>query len=283
MYRILILAFLGAALTACAATTGTPNAADLGASVYDHAPAGEARAITAYGYELAGPDGWSGRMIYRQDGAEALVAMQVSTADGERHIADLAIAMPYLEGGVRRFSGETQEGRPLAVELQAGPCGAGQGERHLYFAHIALDGHSLTGCGDEVARDDRWSNYLMDYLPAIDTCLTEFRNRNVHVSVAYTMAGGHTGIRIVDEEMRTWECATREEGLAINSLRRVDAADAIYGEGDPIFVRASLPEFGEGCYVYESVREADGTLIGAFGYDACSSAPLPAPRDPGVG
>lgn len=282
MFRIFILALLGAGLTACATTGPATIGGSALAPAFDHAPAGGARAVNAYGYQIAGPEGWNGRLTYRQDGGEALVAMQVSTPEGEEHIADLAIAMPYLEGGVRRFSGTTQDGRPVDVELQAGPCRAVGGERHVYFALVDLGGRSLAGCGDEVAADDRWSNYLMDYLPAIDICLSEFRNRNVHISVAHTIAGGQTGIRIVDEEMRTWECATRDQGRAINSLRPVDAADAVYGEGDPIFVRSALPEFGEGCYVYESVREADGTLIGAFGYDACNSAPVPASRGSGV-
>lgn len=221
-------------------------------------------------------------MSYVQDGGEVFVQTRLTLSGGEESTASLNIAMPYLEGGVRRFSGETRDGRPIDVMLQAGPCEA-SGQRHVYFAEIDLGTRQLSGCGDEIAVDDRWSNYLMDYLPAIDACLGEFRNQQAHISVAYTMAGGHTGVRIVDSETRTWECATRDDGDAVNSLRAVDAGDALAGEGDPIFIRSTLPEFGEGCYVYESVREADGTLIGAFGYDACDTGPMAASREPGVG
>ena len=139
-----------------------------------------------------------------------------------------------------------------------------------------------SGCGSEVAATDRWSNYLLDYLPAIDTCLAEFRGEEAYVSVAYTMPGGETAIRVVDSDVRTWECATREQGTAINSIRPLDAADAVFGEGDPIFVRGIMPAFGEGCYVYEAVREADGSLIGAFGHDSCDVGGVAA-REPDAG
>ena len=283
MFRIILLACLGLSLAACA-TTATPGGAGIGSSATDLSPGGRPDLPTeaAYGYALGGDHGWTGRMSYVQDGGEPVVQTRITLAGGEESVASLAIVMPYLEGGVRRFSGETRDGRPIDVVLQAGPCEA-SGERHVYFAMVELGSRQLNGCGDEIAVDDRWSNYLMDYLPAIDACLGEFRNQQAHVSVAYTMAGGHTGVRIVDGEMRTWECATRDAGGAVNSLRPVDAVDALAGEGDPIFIRSALPEFGEGCYVYESVREADGTLIGAFGYDACDTGPVAASREPGVG
>ncbi|WP_300544396.1 hypothetical protein [Maricaulis sp.] len=283
MIRTLLLALGSASLAACATTDSmTAGGGGMAMAAFDHARSGGARVVTGYGYELSSHDGWSGRMAYEQEGNEARVSMRLRMDGGEADIVTLAIAMPYLDGGVRRFYGETEEGMRVAVELQAGPCEAAPGNGHTYFAAVVVGSRTLTGCGREVAQDDRWSNYLMDYLPAIDTCLAEFRNQSAHVSAAYTMRGGHTGVRIVDEDMQTWECATREAGEAVNSLRPLDAADAIYGEGDPIFVRGTFPDFGEGCYVYESVRHADGTLIGAFGYDACNAATVSA-REPGVG
>ena len=48
-----------------------------------------------------------------------------------------------------------------------------------------------------------------------------------------------------------------------------DDDPAYPGEGDPVFVPGRLPEQGEGCYLYERVRDRDGELIGALGHDAC--------------
>ena len=48
-------------------------------------------------------------------------------------------------------------------------------------------------------------------------------------------------------------------------------------------MRGDFPDFGEGCYVYESVREADGTLIGALGYDACNAVPVTAAQAAAAG
>ena len=276
------LVLAGLVLTGCAATTGVGSSSPA-ASAFDHPRADAAPPAARFGYRLDGRQGWSGALAYEDAGGGVHVALDYATADGVAHDADLEISMPYLADGVRRFHGVTAEGQPVELQLQAGPCEATAGEGYTHFAALRVGDSVLSGCGREEAREDRWSTYLMDYLPAIDACLAEFRGAPAHVSVAYTMRGGATGVRIVDEELQSWECATREAGRAVNSLRPLDSADAVFGEGDPIFVRGAFPDFGEGCYVYESVREADGTLIGALGYDACNAVPLTAARDPGVG
>ena len=277
----------GLVLTGCATTdyAGVGGGAAPAASAFDH-PRSDAAPAAPFGFQLASVEGWSGRLSYEDNGGGARVVLDYAVDGGPAGQADLEIAMPYLDGGVRRFHGMTASGEPVELQLQAGPCERAPGEGHTHFAALRVGDTAMAGCARERAREDRWSNYLMDYLPAIDACLAEFRGAPAHVSVAYTMRGGATGVRIVDDAMQTWECATREAGQAVNSLRPVDAADALHGEGDPIFVRGDFPEFGEGCYVYESVREADGTLIGALGYDACNAAPaasVTAVREPGMG
>lgn len=275
MTRMICLLMVCSGLAACATGSGARHS--LASSVFDHPPAHDERAsVHGFGYRLAGADGWSADLTYESGPGAPGVAMQYDLGDGGGDSADLAIAMPYLSDGLRRFHGITAGGEPVDIEMQAGPCRTADGATWQYFVTADLAGRQLTGCGAEVAEQDRWSNYLPDYLPAIDTCLAEFRAPPVHVSLAYTLAGGEIGVRIVDGETQTWECATRDNGTAINSLRVVGAADAMFGEGDPIFVRGVYPEFGEGCYVYETVREADGTLIGSFGHDACDAAPVAA-------
>ena len=277
----------GLAVTGCATTghAGMGVGGGPAASAFDHPRAGAAPERAA-GFRLESLEGWSGQLVYEDNGGGARAALDYAVEGGPAGEADLEIAMPYLEGGVRRFHGLSASGERVELQLQAGPCDMAVGEGYTHFAALRVGDTAMAGCGRESAREDRWSNYLMDYLPAIDACLAEFRGEPAHVSVAYTMRGGATGVRIVDDAMQTWECATREAGQAVNSLRPLDAADALHGEGDPIFVRGDFPEFGEGCYVYESVREADGTLIGALGYDACNAAPatsVTAAHDPGMG
>ena len=282
--RILLLALVGTSLAACATTTVTDsrNGGSLATAAFNYAPSDRAP-VTGAGYELVGADGWTGSLAYVDDEGDARARLIMAFDDGRRVDVDLDIAMPYLEGGVRRFHGADANGRPVNVELQAGPCVEPGGNTLIYSADLEIAGQSANGCGREAGGDlDRWSNYLMTYLPVIDMCLAEFRNRAQHVSYAYTMSGGETGVRLVDLDARTWECATREEGEAINSVRPLDAADGMFGEGDPIFVRGAMPEFGEGCYVYEAVRDTDNSLIGSFGFDACDTGDI-ASLDPGVG
>ncbi|RKR03918.1 MULTISPECIES: hypothetical protein [Maricaulis] len=275
--RALILIMAGLSLSACATTvTDSRNGGSMANSAFNYAPSSRAP-VSGAGYELIGHSDWTGRLAYYDDEGDARAHLVMRYDDGREVDARLDIVMPYLDGGLRQFRGEDQDGRYVAVELQAGPCPSADGDTLIYFADMSIGSQTASGCGREVGGEvDRWSNYLIDYLPMIDLCLSDFRDRARHVSIAYTMAGGETGVRIVDLDMRTWECATREGGTEINTIRPLDAADAMFGEGDPIFVRGAMPDFGEGCYVYEAVREADRTLIGAFGFDACNSGPIAA-------
>lgn len=281
MKRFLTLALACLGMTACATTASGPAGGGLATGAFDRSQSDEGQ-VTAYGYQLSSHGGWDGHMSYLEEDGQARVSLRLRQGDGEADYVDLDIAMPYLAEGVRRFYGTTPDGERVAVELQAGPCEAAPGDGHTYFADVFYRGETLSGCGREVARDDNWSNYLMAYLPAIDTCLDEMGDRARHVSVAYTLPGGHSAIRLVDGQAQTWECATRDEGEAVNSLRELDSVDIMHGEGSPIFVRGTYPDFGEGCYVYETVRFADGSLIGSFGYDTCNATMVSA-REPGVG
>lgn len=275
MKRFLVLSLASASLAACA-TTGDNDAAAPGValSAFDHVRSDSIRRAGAgFGYELVASGVWEAALAFESTPGEPRIDFAFRPTGGEETAGELRIAMPYLEHGMRRFHGETDDGRPVEVELQAGPCReTGSDDTFGYFASLRIDGSVVDGCAVEVAAMDRWSNYLADYLPAIDTCLAEFDGRANHISMAYPL-GSATGVRLVDDDGHSWECATREGDGAINSIRPLDAADVVLGEGDPIFVRNSMPNPSEGCYVYESVRESDGGLIGALGYDACDAGP----------
>lgn len=273
MKRFLILALASASVTACA-TTSNGGAPGMASTAFDHVRTGEARRAGAgFGYELESHGLWQAAMNFESTGGEPLIEFAYAPQGGMTTVGELEISMPYLADGVRRFHGATPDGRSIQVELQAGPCSeSGSDEAFAYFARVRIDGSQVSGCAAEVASMDRWSNYLSDYMRAIDVCLAEFGRRGDHVSMAYPLGEG-TGVRIVDNDGQSWECATRRNDEAINSLRPLDAADVVLGEGDPIFVRNRMPPSDEGCYVYESVRESDGRLIGALGFDVCDAGP----------
>ncbi|WP_421792600.1 hypothetical protein [Hyphobacterium sp.] len=267
MIRLLIVLTAAASLAACA-TTSAENS--LAISTFDYEPARSSDLPDShFGYELVGEAGWAGQMTYANSGGEVAVDF-VSNAGGDQQTAELAMEEPYLNGGVRRFTGSTEAGADIFVMLQAGPCAAGD---HTYFATMVIGDVQYRGCASENAANDRWTNYLDDWMPAIDLCVTELRSQAEHVTYAYSTASG-TAVRLADHNGNRWECVTIED-RRINAVRSLSAVDVILGEADPIFIRSEMPAQGDACYIYESVRTAEGTLIGAFGYDSCAGPRAP--------
>lgn len=265
----------GLAVTACATTSsgtgmaGAPAPSPVATSAFDYAPSrtDEARiASSRFGYELVGADGWTGEMRFIEEGGEPLIILTLYDTDGAPMAAELSVEMPYLSGGVRRFSGQTNSGNFVEVALQAGPCGRASDDA-THFARVEVGDEEMTGCASENAVNERWSRGLMSYLPAIDACMREVPDAE-HVTLAQPGNGGGVGVRLANRSGQRWECNTRSDGR-VNAVRTLDPADAMLGEGDPIFVRSSMPGNGDGCYAYEAVRQPNGDLIGAFGYDTC--------------
>lgn len=274
MKHLFAVIVAGLAVTACATTGTAPNAAPpppAALSAFDYPPPRDQApriASSRFGYDLAGENGWSGEMRFIEDGGEPLIVLTLYGPDGTPMAAELSIDLPYLQDGVRRFSGETNAGVPVAVVLEAGPCAAA-GEEPTHFASIDVAGTAMVGCASENAATERWSRGLMRYLDAIDACLAELPEAD-HVTMAQPSGGG-VGVRLANRDGQRWECTTRPDGR-VNAVRSLHPADAMIEEGDPIFVRGALPPNGQGCYAYEAIREAEGRLIGAFGYDTCNTA-----------
>ena len=267
MIRILTLLFTAAGLTACA-TTGPGG--NLASNAFDYAPQRSAELPDHhFGYVLSSDAGWDGAMIYRSTAQSIDVDFTFSDS-GEDVSAALDMEEPYLNEGVRRFTGQTQDGHEVFILLQAGPCGNGD---QSYFATLVIGGQRYRGCASEHAANDRWSNYLADWMPAIDLCMSELRNEADHVTFAYSTASG-TAVRMADYSGNRWECITVNDAR-VNAVVPLTTVDVRLGEADPIFVRSELPARGEACYIYETVREANGTLIGAFGYDSCAGPRAP--------
>jgi hypothetical protein len=267
MKRIFMVLIAAAGLTACATTS---PGGGLASSAFDYEPARSTDLPdNHFGYEMSGEGGWQGAMVYEPSGETINVAFDFN-GSGMAANANLDIEEPYLNEGVRRFTGETAGGEEVFVMLQAGPCNDGADS---YFATLVIAGERYRGCASENATNDRWSNYLADWMPAIDLCVDELHNQADHVTFAYSTSSG-TAVRLADHSGNRWECVTVGD-RRVNAVVPLNAVDVMLGEGDPIFVRSEMPAQGDACYVYESVRQANGTLIGAFGYDSCAGPRAP--------
>lgn len=267
MERILLVFFVAVSVTACATTSPGGN---LASSAFDYEPArSNDLPDNHFSYEMEGDAGWSGSMVYETTGRGIDVDFSFS-GNGVSQRADLEMEEPYLNGGVRRFTGQTGAGDDVFVMLQAGPCDGGE---HSYFATLVIGGERFSGCASENALNDRWSNYLSDWMPAIDLCVAELRNEAEHVTFAYSTSSG-TAVRMADHSGNRWECITVDD-RRVNAIVPLSAVDVRLGEADPIFVRSQMPARGDACFIYESVRDADGVLIGAFGYDSCAGPRAP--------
>ncbi|WP_421785663.1 hypothetical protein [Hyphobacterium sp.] len=267
MKRLFGVLLIAASVTACATTSPEGS---LASQAFDYAPArSQELPDSHFGYEMAGgePD-WRGAMLYTASDTRIDVEFSFEGSSGPAQ-GILAMEEPYLDGGVRRFSGQSDEGSDVFVMLQAGPCGAGQS----YFVTLVMGRDRYSGCATETAANDRWSNYLADWMPAIDLCVNELRQEAEHVTFAYSTPSG-TAVRLADHAGNRWECVTINDER-VNAVVPLSAVDVRLGEADPIFVRSQMPARGDACYVYESVRDRDGLLIGAFGYDSCAG-----PRPP---
>jgi len=267
MKRILAVLIAAAGLTACATTS--PDGG-LASSAFDYEPQRAAALPDShFGYQMSSDAGWDGSMIYQSSGQS--IDVDFTFFDGNDDItADLSMEEPYLNEGVRRFTGRSGDGRDVFVMLQAGPCAGGE---ESYFATLVIGSDRYRGCASENAANDRWANYLADWMPAIDLCMAELRNDADHVTFAYSTASG-TAVRMADHAGNRWECVTIDDAR-VNAIVPLSAVDVRLGEADPIFVRSEMPTRGDACYVYETVRDAAGNLIGAFGYDSCAGPRAP--------
>ena len=267
MKRIITVLIAAAGLTACATTSPGGN---LASNAFDYEPQRATELPDRhFGYVMSGEEGWDGAMIYESSGQSIDVNFTFS-GSGADTSASLAMEEPYLNEGVRRFTGQTNDGRDVFVMLQAGPCAGGD---ETYFATLVIGSDRFRGCASENAANDRWSNYLAAWMPAIDLCMAELRNDADHVTFAYSTASG-TAIRMADHSGNRWECVTVNDAR-VNAIVPLSAVDVRLGEADPIFVRSEMPTRGNACYVYETVRDEGGMLIGAFGYDSCAGPRAP--------
>jgi hypothetical protein len=280
--------FLG--LAACA-PGGAPDGLDL-TSGFSRAPAAAtagassaAAAQSVPGYALAGA-AFSGLIAFEEQAGRPLIVYQHAVDGAPSLVAELAPEQNWLSDGVRRFEGVSERGVPVSVELVAGPCRTG-GRTYGRFARVAAGRLSYEGCARETGPNVRWSEALARYAAPIDACLRTARTGAMApvglagpARVLHARAdGGAPVIRFRFGDTGRWDCragSARPQWSVV-----ADAAPMLPGEGDPVYAPGRPPGAGDGCYLWEHVRGADGAVIGALGEDVCATGMIDAPPPAG--
>ena len=240
------------------------------------------RAQILGGFELVG-DSFTGDITYEDEGGQLAVYYEHRVQGAPSVSGDLAIHEPWLEEGKRLFEGETYSGLSLKVEMEAGPCRAGD-QVYSHFADVQAGRLSYQACARETGPVESWSETLFAHLPEIQSC---HRAASVR-SVAYLRGAGERQVTHVRAEgpdvivrfeypdAGRIDCVVEldqndraEPFIAWNVV--LDGEPYLPGEGAPVFVLGSLPPSGSACYQWERVRDENGALIGALGHDVCAS------------
>lgn len=271
------------ALSACTTAefpSGTALQAGFSASSAGTAPSRPEQA----GYRLVGESFETELVFVEADGEARLAAVhRVAGADPLR--GELRFAEPWLADGVHAFEGESDEGLALDIVLEPGPCEAG-GRSYGYFAQLRAGRISYTGCAGETGSYTRWSNRIADHLPAIEACQDGVRSSTL-------MAFAGSGSRRVIHARREgsahlvryefpgsgrFDC--RVEYGAVSWRPVPGEAPELDSERDPVFLPGQWPEAGEDCMLYARVRDREGELLGALGYDVCMAVGFSGPPGP---
>lgn len=146
--------------------------------------------------------------------------------------------------------------RDFTVTLKlTGTCSDGMSD--LVFpmeTTVTAGGHAYRGCAYP-----RWDNDLIALLPQIDACLAAARSKGPVSLAARTNAGAI--VRVLDDG-GTFQCAFPGEATKPGKAGRLDDAEPMVSERDPLFYRAPGENPGGECFEAPEVRGNDGSLIG---------------------
>ena len=118
--------------------------------------------------------------------------------------------------------------------------------------------------------DADWSSKLRDVMPGMLVCLRSVSGDGITVSKAWSMSGGKVGVRIRNADGSGFECVALADGSKFESLSGLPScADALPGEGNPVFVPAPASPKMAPCRRYERVLGGINETIGWLVYDTC--------------
>jgi len=124
-----------------------------------------------------------------------------------------------------------------------------------------------------------WSGKLREVMPGMLACLRSVSGEDLGVSKAWNMGGGKVGVRIRAANGNGFECVALADGSKFETLSGLPSfAQALPGEGNPVFVPApASPKMAE-CRRYERVLGGVKETLGWLVYDTCPrDAPPAAP------
>lgn len=273
---VLLAGLLGliTGLSACAPTTsgGLQSAFSPMQAGPDFAPREPSRPELS-GYIAEGP-GFMLELVFDEapDGSVEIGTI-IDTGAAALLMPRLHMGEPWLAGGVQRYEGRLDRHGDVTLTLEAGPCAIGDA-RYGLFSRLDVGGRTYEGCARETGPHVRWTHEIGEFLPAIEACLAANdvpAGSNRRVSLAYRV-GGSVIVRFEYPGTGRFDCHNDEMGLR---WREVSGRQPLLpGEGDPYFLPGRMPEAGEGCFLYERVRGADGRTLGALAHDACAVTPV---------
>ncbi|WP_429912239.1 hypothetical protein [Glycocaulis sp.] len=275
------LASLMAGLAACAPTTSGGLASGFSAAPApaDFTPREPSRPELS-GY-IAEGDGFSLELTFHEGpggGVDISTIIHMAGAAGLLSPA-FDMAEPWLAGGVRRFEGGMSRDGDVTLILQPGPCAIGD-MRYGHFAALEIGGRSYEGCARETGPYPLWTHEIGEFLPAIEACRADSAVSSLahvrgagdrRVSLAYRDGDSQT-VRFEYPGNGRFDCTHTGQGVRWRAVS--DLEPALPGEGDPFYLPGRMPEAGEGCFLYERVRDADGRTLGALAHDACAVTPI---------
>ncbi|MCP2670839.1 hypothetical protein NHF40_07860 [Maricaulaceae bacterium EIL42A08] len=270
--RLGIAAVIASLAAACSATTTSSPTAGFEAAAPAAASAPQAMPQAA-GYQISG-DTFAGDLAFEAQGARVVATYRHAVDGAEMLIAEMDIDQAFLVDGVRRFEGLSDRGVEMMIEMVAGPCAVG-GRTYPRFVTVIAGRLMYEGCAREVGPAVTWAEDLPRYLPAIAACEAAGSQssmafaRRGEGAVIHARTDGDTAlVRYEYGQSGRWECAF-ERGRASWSIVN-ESAPALADEGVVRFIPGRVPAAGEGCYLYERVERADGSIIGALAHDVCT-------------
>ncbi|KAA5804538.1 hypothetical protein F1654_00570 [Alkalicaulis satelles] len=271
--RLITIAALGLLASACVTAPELRPS-----SLIDHPEAGDrdpaprpARPGSA-GYEIEGGD-FHARIVFREIRGRAVAQFDGAGFAAGAVESEFDLDQAWIRAGARVYD-SAEPPHHVSVRLSVQPCETAHGVWPR-TALVTVGRRDYRGCARETGPHPSWTENLPELMPAITQCLASARNS----SMAFVRGSGsahviHAGadeeqtrVRLRVGETGRWDCVVRQ-GRADFTVVSERAGEAP-GEGDPSFIPGHMPADGEGCYLYEAVRDDSGALIGALAHDVC--------------
>jgi putative lipoprotein len=208
------------------------------------------------------------------DGSAFAVAFDVA---GARAVVEFLgrepIVLPRVEVGTRfvyaddhhRLRGEGEEALWEAGDLAPVPCTLAASSTPL---RLAPGNYPLFEPAAKSADD--WSRFLLDLMPAINTCLRAPVGDLPRVIRAWPMNHGMVGACLQNIDGGRHQCIAAADGSAIDRVELLGAeAERPPRAGNSIFTPADGAYPGGACFRHERVETKDGRFLGWLSVRTC--------------